>query len=290
MSSAIRLPRHLGRTILELRAEELRLKRAARNQDAAKNMANAIADVSVPFPWEPDLRAISPINTIHSHLRGYWYRSGQRWVLYDVLPVELIADDMDTGSGISGAEFKAIVMGKRLSERVEWNDVEHWPVSDTQHEMFRLYRGYARPFWVLQGDAGGHQVKFSPQQSEALVRMGLPSEPPRIGDLPPCPFDQRAIRQLQHLNRLHQMEDSIDRLRASGSPEAAQAEFSRVERQIRDAEMGFIEQQMRPLVEMGQSLRHRSECADQVVQMPDGLAAKAKDAYEIYQETGTWVL
>jgi hypothetical protein len=280
----------VGRTILEMRAEELRLKRQARNIDAGKNIANGIADVSVPFPWEAELRAISPINTIHSHLRAYWYRAGVRWVLYDVLPVELIDDEMNTGSGISGEEFKSIVNGPRPSERSDYDLYESFPVSDVQHEMFRLWKGFARPFWVLQGDAGGHQVKFSPQQSSALLRMGLASEAPRIGDLPACPFDNRSISQLQHLNRLHQLADSVDRLRASGSAEYAKAEHERIERQIRDTEMQFIEAQMRPLVDMASSLNQRSEHADQLVHVPSGFASKAKDAYERYQQTGDYTL
>ena len=286
----LKLARSMGQQILEIRAEELRLKRAARNRDAGKNLPNAVADVSIPFPWETELRAISPINTIHSHLRAYWYRSAQRWVLYDVLPVELIVDDMNTGSGISGAEFKMIVNGPRPSEREDFKDLDHWPISDTQHEMFRLYRGFARPFWILQGEQGGHQHQFSPFQAEQLLRMGLPAEPPRIGSLPPCPFDNRAIRQLNHLNRLHQFQDSVDRLRESGSPEAAAAEMERIGREVRDSEMSFIEAQFRPVVDMAMSLRQRSEHADQLVEMAPGMASRAKDAYQTYQETGVYTL
>lgn len=286
----MKISRSLGEQILELRAEELRVKREARNRDAGKNIPNAVADVSVPFPWEAELRAISPVNTLHSHLRAYWYRAGLRWVLYDVLPVELIADEMDTGSGIDGATFKAIAYGPRPSERKDYEEHEHFPVSDTQHEMFRLYRGYARPFWVLQGENGGHQYRFSPQQAEMLLRMGLPSEPPRIGDLAPCPFDQRAITQLQHLNRLHQLEDSIDKLRASGSPEAAAAEQAANEKTIRASEMAFVEAQMRPVVDMAMSLTQRSEHADQLVHVASGMASRANDAYEEYKDTGIWTL
>lgn len=288
--SALRLTERVGRTILELRAEELRLKRAARNAQVGQNAANAIADLDVPFPWITDLRAISPVTTIHSFLMPYWYRHGARWVLYDVMPVELIVDDMDTGSMIKGAELKEIMAGPRPSELTY--DV---PVSDTQHEMWRRWKGFARPFWVLQGELGGHQVQFSPDQAQALVRMGLESVPPKIGSLPACPFDNRAIRQLQHLNRLHQFEDSIDRLRKSASPEFAKAETERIEREIRESEMRFVEAQVRPLVDMAGSLakgvRSRSEHADdQLIHVPSGTASRAKDAYEKYKETGDYDL
>ncbi len=283
--SSLRVAESVGRTILELRAEELRQKRAARNAEVGTNRANAIADLDVVFPWEADLRAVSPINIIHSHLRAYWYRAGQRWVLYDVLPVEAIDDELDTGSGFTGAELKQVMAGPRPSELTE--DV---PISDVQHEMFRRWKGFARPFWVLQGETGGHQVKFSPIQSSALLRMGLQAEAPAIGALPPCPFDVRAATQLQHLNRLHGFEDSIDRLRRSGSAEYANAEHQRLEREVRDAEMRFVEAQMRPLVEMASSLTQRSEHEDQLVMATPGTAARSVDAYQEYRDTGNFTI
>lgn len=275
---------------MEIRAEELRLKRAARNQDAGKNLLNAVDDISVSFPWEAELRLISPINTIHSHLRAYWYRAGQRWVLYDVVPLEAMPDDMDTGSGFSGGDFKAWLKGPRPSDREDWKDLEHYPISDTQYAMGHLWKGLARPFWVLQGENGGHQYRFSPKQAETLARKGLQSDPPRIGELAACPFDNRAIRQLQHLNRLHQFEDSIDRLRKSGSPEAAAAEHERLEREIRESEMAFIEAQMSPVVDAARSFNQKSEHSDMLIQAPAGTASKFKDAYDVYKETGIYTL
>lgn len=291
---SVKILRSVGQQILEIRAEELRQKRAARNVDSGTNLPNAVADVSIVFPWEEALRSISPINTIHSHLRAYWYRAGQRWVLYDTLPVELIDDELDTGSMITGKELKDVMAGPRPSERLDWQDLETWPVSDVQHEMFRLWKGFARPFWILQGDLGGHQHKFSPIQSSALLRKGLPPEPPKIGSLPPCPFDNRSIRQLQHLNRLHQLCDSVDALRRSASPEFAAAETDRLEREIRESEMAFIEAQVRPLVEMSTSLvqgsNTRSEYDNEVIRTPKGFAGKAAEAFDHYMETGQWTM
>lgn len=286
---SVKLPERIGRSIMEMRAEELAQKRAARNIDAGKNVPNAVADVQVVPDWLADLRAVSPMSTLHSYLMPYWYRAGQRWVLYDVLPIAAIDDELDTGSGVNGAELKAIMAGPRPSELPR--DV---PVSDTQHEMFRAWGGFARPYWVLQGDSGGHQVNFSPDQASALLRMGLPAEPPRIGSLPPCPFDNRVAQQLRHLNRLHQFQDSIDRLRASGSADAARAETERIERMVRESEMAFIEAQMRPVVDMSMSLARgantRSEHDDQLMHVESGMASRAKDAYDRYKETGDWSL
>lgn len=287
--NGIVLTERVGRSIMEMRAEELALKRAKRNAEVGKNLASAVADVAIVPDWIDELRRVSPISRVHSYLMPYWYRVGQRWVLYDVLPIEAIDDELDTGSGFTGAELRVIMDGPRPSERLD-----PVPISDTQHEMWRVWHGFARPYWVLQGDQGGHQVHFSPDQSTALLRMGLPSEPPKIGDLNPCPFDNRVIQQLQHLNRLHQFQDSIDRLRQSGSPEAAKAEQERIERMVRESEMAFIEAQMRPLVEMSMSLvsgsNTRSEHDDQIVRVAPGTASRAKDAYDRYRETGDYTL
>ncbi len=258
------------------------------------NLPNCIADFDVPFPkeWNDELRRMSLITDKFSHLRPYWYRAGMRWVLYDCVPRMLIKDDEGQGAPIVGKELIELLEGPRPSDLSDDNRSPF--VSDVQHEFYRRYRVYARPFWVLQGDAGGHQVKFSPWQQNVLIAKGLPSEPPPIGSLPACPFDNRVTMQLNHLNRLHRLDDRLDKLQASGSVEAANAEMDGIQREIREAEAAFIVNQMTPLVEMSTSLVHgansRSEHADQVVRVAPGKAAEAYDAWQQYLATGDYTL
>lgn len=239
-----------------------------------------------------ELRRISPVTTMHSFLVPFYYRARERWVLYDVMPVELIHPDEAQGAPILGHELLRLLRGKRPSDCPE---SERSPfVSDVQHEMFRVYRGYARPFWVLQGSRGGHQVTFSPWQQNVLLSKNLPPEPPQIGDLPFAPFDGRAIQQLQHLNRLHQFANQIDRLRDSASREHAMAESDRIQKEIRQAEYDFVCSQMEEVTDMAMSLvrgsNTRSEHADQVVRVRDGAAAESVDAIQRYLETGDYVM
>ena len=163
-------------------------------------------------------------------------------------------------------------------------------VSDVQHEFWRLYGVYARPYWALQGDRGGHQVKLSPWQTNIALAKGLPPDPPAIGSLPFAPFDQRTVKQLQHFNRLHQLDDRLDRLQASGSKAAADAEMEAIQKEIRLAETSFIESQFEPVVDMAQSLvrgqNSRSEYDDQIIRVNPGDAARAADAYDKYLATG----
>lgn len=281
--------------VLAIRAAQLAQKRAVRRVGVGVNMANGIADVAVPFPadWMRLLREVSPVSDVHSWLLPYWYRAAERWVLYDALPARFIPnDDTPLGGLMTGADFHLIMNGPRPSEREDFRDIAIWPISDVQHEMYRVHRVYARPFWALQGDRGGHQVAFTPQQAAHLVAMGLSDRPPKLGDLPACPFDNRALLQLQRLSRLQQMDGSIDRLRQSGSREWAAAEEARMATEIREAECRFIEEQMTPVADMAMSLvrgaNSRSEYRDQVVDVLPGTAARAKDAYERYKQTGDY--
>lgn len=251
------------------------------------NRANSVADMDVVFPWERELRAISPIVEKVSHLRAYWYRAGMRWVLYDCIPLALIPDDETLlNPTMSGAEFHHAVRGKPPREMT---DAEDSPISDLQHAFANRYRVYACPFWVMQGDSGGHQVRFSPWQQNVLIAKGLTAEAPTIGELPPCPFDQRVIRHLHHLNRLHQFNDRLDLLQASATKAGADAEMDRIQREIRESEMAFIEAQMQPIVEMSSSLHSKSAHQDQLIHLP-GQAAAAVDAYAQYRETGDFSL
>jgi len=276
--------------VSEIRQEQLKRKRAERNAGFGSNIPNAVADCAVPFPWLEELRRVSEITDRFSYLIPYWYRTGGRWVLYDAVPRALIYDDELQGCPLSGKELLAFLEGPRPSECEDWQRSDY--VSDVQHELYRLHKAYARPFWVLQGDQGGHQVNFSAWQQNVLIAKGLSPNAPRVGSLPACPFDVRTSAQLNHLNRLHRLDDRLEKLYASGSVEAANAEMVAIQQEIRDAECRFIEQQMQPIVDMSMSLVHgpnsRSEHDDQIIRVRPGMASQAKDAYDEFKATGNF--
>lgn len=237
----------------------------------------------VPPGWEAMLRAVSPISEKFSHLRFYWYRTKLRWILYDCVPRVLIKNNEAQGAPISGKELIDALEGKPPRELEDWQQTPY--ISDVQHEFYRLYKVHARPFWVLQGEQGGHQVKFSPWQQNVLNSKHLPSEPPVIGSLPACPFDNRVVVKLNHLNRLHRFQDRLDRLEKSASLEFAERESEKIQEEIRRAEAAFIESQVTPLVEMSSSLAKKSDYYENAIPL-HGQASRHKDAYEAYLSTG----
>lgn len=255
-----------------------------------QNVPNSVADVNVEFPaeWLVMLRDVSPVTTVHSYLLPYWYRAGERWVLYDCWPANLIDPDMPVCLGMTGEQFFDRVNGKPPRELAPEDRDEY--VSDVQHELYRRYKVYARPYWVLQGESGGHQVQFDPFQQRLLAACGLPSEAPQIGTLEACPFDNRAVEQLRALNRLNQLAGNIDALRKTGGKEAADAVVQHQEERIRNAELAFLEKQMEPLLDAAQAVSHRSDADEHLVVVPDGHAAKAADALQQYRETGHFSL
>ncbi len=162
-------------------------------------------------------------------------------------------------------------------------------VSDAQHEMARVHGVYARPFWVLQGDTGGHQIRFSPEQQRFLTEIGAPIHPPAIGAMEACPFDGRVESQLRRLNRLTQLHGSIQELRASATGEAADQRLEQEQKEIREISLQMLEYQLGELTDRVRMAGHRKDTANMVIQAP-GEAAKAKDALDIYRATGQYTM
>lgn len=269
----------------EVRAEQLARKREARAVGVAENLANSLADLDVAYPFEAELRVFSPIVEHVSHLRAYWYRAKARWVLYECIPLHLMPDDeRNVRPDLTGEELHYYLAGAPPRMRSDPS-----PVSDLQHEMARRYGVWAGPLWVMQGTQGGHLWKLDPWAQNIAIAKGHSGDMPPIGSLPACPFDNRTRAALMARNRLAALGGRLDKLQQSGSAEARAVEMEGIQREIREAEMAFVESQMEPLVDMSTSLvagqNTRSEYADQVVRA-DGKAGEFADAYERYRETG----
>ncbi len=262
-----------------------------------------------PAEWMAELRRISPVSRVHSYLIPVWYRQGQRWVLYDALPAVLIRPDKAYGM-ITGVELLDLLTGMPIVWRPKFERARE--VSQFQWAMFQRHKAYVRPFWVLQGDRGGHQVAFTQWQQHLLSVKHLPMTPPPIGMaewekahlkwamtdgdplyepsyLHPCPFDNRVIAHLIAQNRLIQLNGSVQALRESGKPEERVKEFESLQKDVRYAELAAVEQFMTPIVEMASSLHHRSDSRDHLIYL-DGQAMKAKERLDYWLDTGQYVL
>lgn len=262
-----------------------------------------------PLDWWARLREESPVSAVHSYLVPVWYKEGQRWVLYDALPRPLIEPPLAYGT-IKGDELLDRLTG--CPPRLLFRHEQAREVSQVQYDLFHEYGAYCRPLWVLQGESGGHQASFTPQQQWLLSAQHRPMTPPPIGReaylaawsqwkaedgdpameppyLHPCPFDARVVKNLRALNRLSQMQGSVDALRKSRSAAVRQAELDALQREIRQAELDAVAQFMTPVVDMASSLHSRSDAGDHLIMMP-GEAAKAKERLDYWMATGNYVV
>lgn len=257
--------------------------------DVGKNLTSSVMDVhkTPPFGWEEKLRAESPKSEHHSWLQFYYYRLKDRWVLYDLMPIRFVDPDKPIQPGLLGSELLAALRG-RAPRDLSPSDRTPF-VSDVQHEFHRLYQVYAVPWWVLEGENGGHQVAYNPIQRQHLTELNLPIHPPQIGSLPACPFDERVLKQIRRMNRLAKLGGNIDRLRNSGSPEAWAAEQDEMDREVRIASLEMLEQQLGETVEMVQRYGHRKDTRDSVIDAK-GKAALASEALAAYVETGDYIM
>jgi hypothetical protein len=170
------------------------------------------------YTREPDpafvraLRAYSPRSDVHTWLHlawepGDWWDPVERWVLYQVRPPALIEPHVlkelqgpsprstghlcgpDTFCGCGRKRHTWVGGACGLIDRTEW----------------RLYRetgGWARAWWVIQGDARGHLRYFTEAQSQLAEMADLPPRPPVLGSLPYADPDRRTLETIRAYDAL----------------------------------------------------------------------------------------
>lgn len=212
----------------------------------------------VPAEWDEAIRAVSPITEEVGWLKLWWepgdpWVPGQRFMLYEMIHEKWIDDDVWVE--LRGPHPRS--EGHMCSEKVphqfqclckrkfeDWRGGPCDLITLTQWQLYREVPGYfARPFWVLQGTTGGHKAEFS-EQEKALCRYAeLPEDPPRIGDLPFAPFDQRVLKQIMRHNRLLALGVTLEQYRGMmGSGYEKYRED--LARQLRAEHVGFLTTQL----------------------------------------------
>lgn len=144
-------------------------------------------DRPVPASWSEELTRLSPKRERVSHLVLFW-ESGtpaepsQRYVIYEATPLAYIP---------------------------EWKLRSFWegcgPQESPGRQRIRKYleatECLATPFWIIQGQDGGHLRRYTQVDVNWAKLAGRPGEPPDVGALPYAPFDQRVIRKLRAYDR-----------------------------------------------------------------------------------------
>lgn len=164
-----------------------------------------------PIAWADALARIAPRSERFSWLLLYWWagepwQEVQRWSVWEMLPQAWLcrtprfADQFaPVLAALEGPPPKSLrrfgPTGQFLYSEAE--------VTQEQWELWRATNCLARPFWIIQGDRGGHKWSFSPPEAMLLKLYGLPTEPPRPGDLPYAEWSDRTAAALRVHRELH---------------------------------------------------------------------------------------
>ena len=218
-------------------------------------------DREVPPHWRDALASITPPHQRVSWLELVWEsgsseRPIHRWVLYEAIP----------------------------AHAVTWWQLEmllEEPVESAGHQRildYYLASGgcLLQPFWIVQGDHGGHRVEFSESEKKLLHYRGGSIDAPRAGSLPYADFDRRTIRQVMKWDRLRQGYATVQEARKRGD--------AALDRQFRQELVGWLEPQIQETVREQHGGIEYSTLLRETDQPPD-----FGELTELYIETGQLV-
>lgn len=188
-----------------------------------------------PEGWEPRLRIISPIVDRTSHLRFRYRTQYDMWELYEATPAHLLSEDRVTQLTRHWSELPKDQQYARKRY-----------VTEYQHYMFRTHKVEVRRFWVLQGEMGGTPAEFTERETKLLESVGAPSEPPMLGMLEACPFDQRAVEAILKRDLLLKNGGDLDALKKSRTALELKIQDDENEKDYRRSFLGWYFEQMLP--------------------------------------------
>lgn len=175
----------------------------------------------VPPEWAARLAAVSPKQEGLAWLHLAWEPGEtpvidgttynhpvERWVLWQVQPIQFVPEairaELDGPHPRSTGQFRPY----RAADgtwRAAWHGGPCRLISAQQWALYRETGGFARPWWVMQGDHGGHRVALSaPERMLYEAEFGGAVDVPTMGALPYADFDERVVRAIAEHDQLAQ--------------------------------------------------------------------------------------
>jgi hypothetical protein len=167
--------------------------------------------------WQEALDSYFPR---HDHLNwlmiawepGMPYSPVQRWVIYEMVTEiqyvpQWIVDDL------KGPDPRSVGHDSLQTDDNEFK-YNAW-ISDSfvtrrQWQLFRETGCYAKKFWIVQGDRGGHMFELSKAEIEFLEARGVKgARTPLQGDRPYVEPDGRTWERLRELDKLQTWDQNI---------------------------------------------------------------------------------
>lgn len=232
-----------------------------------------VRDLEPPAEFIRALRDVSPVSDAHGWLMPVWepgetWAPAQRWMLYEMIHPTLVTPELlaelngphprSEGhfctENDTGEQFQCLCPHKTES----WKGGPCQLTWLTQYLLYKKtgYVGY--PFWMVQGERGGHKAFFSEEEQAMLAMEDLPTEPPFLGELPYAPLDGRVIAQVVRHNRLQQVAGDLRAYRKKMGADYAQHR-AQVERDMRAQLVEYLHDGMREATELFLEAAHAGD-------------------------------
>lgn len=161
--------------------------------------------------WEPGEVVTVMHTTPNGTIEETFDQRVERWVLWQIQPVQFIPPhilkELQGPHPRSSGQWRPYLRGDG-TRGARWFGGPCAYVTRQQWELFQTTGGFATPWWVVQGDKGGHRVTLSPPEMAlyaAEFGVGLDAvEVPRMGQLPYADFDRRTIDAIHAHDQLSQ--------------------------------------------------------------------------------------
>lgn len=222
-----------------------------------------------PTEWTRALRELSPVSDVHGFLDIVWepgdpWIPGQRWVLYEFVRIDLeieykgkweraidpaIIEELRGPHPRSEGhmchpnvpkQFRCLCRHKMNA----WKGGPCQLITLTQYQLFQKTGMFANPFWVIQGNRGGHKSSFDSMEKRLLQAEGLPTDPPYLGELPYAPFDGRVLQQIGRHNRLLALDNNLSAYRQTMGAGYGQHKAT-IDKEMRRQFVAFLGDQVR---------------------------------------------
>lgn len=200
--------------------------------------------------WQAELNSLFRPNREVSHLHLVWEPGLEwdqlgRWVLYQMLPPGRIP--LLVLPYLEGPDPRSFTKYDPVSKQV----VRKRGAPLISRQQWLLYREtgyYGMPFWVVQGDKGGHKIKFTkPEKMVARLKGHPTGNPPGMGELPYAPMDNRVIDKLVPLDEMRTYSLLVDY--AYRSPEQLEADEERGAQEAQERLWTWVESQIGSYIE-----------------------------------------
>lgn len=168
---------------------------------------------SVPEEWERALWSIAPPSQFLTWLKlrfvcGDPWEPVGRWIIYQMRAPRLIANRLDLLAELRGPHPRST--GHYDAKLKMWKGGAARQISRDTWELFQETGHYGKPWWVIQGDQGGHRYQLDKIESKISRMNGGPSDTPAPGDLPYADFDRRTFSKILQLDRVRMWKHVTD--------------------------------------------------------------------------------